>query len=106
MKTQWMLILGSIFSLVIAIFAMINNRQVRVNYLFGEMTSPLILVILLSFITGAIVSACFAMFRLVKLQNTNKRLNKRLKSLEMDLKEKQAEMNKLNERIIITQREH
>lgn len=105
MKTQWMLILGSIFSIIIAVFAIINNRPVRVNYFFGETTSPLILVILLSFIAGAVVSACFALFRLMIVQNENKRLTKRLKSVEMDLKEKQAEVSKLSEGIIITQRE-
>lgn len=46
MNKQWTIIFALIFTLIVAIFAVINVRSVEVDYLFGRSEWPLILVIL------------------------------------------------------------
>lgn len=105
MKTQWMLILGSVFSVIIAIFAVINNRTVQVNYMFGEMNSPLIIVILLSFVIGLLVSASFSLVKLISLKSENKKLTKRLSALEMEYEEKQRQLALIDEPTVLLEQQ-
>jgi uncharacterized integral membrane protein len=46
MKFQWSLLIGLIFAVIIAVFAVVNVDTVPVNYVFGNAEWPLILVIL------------------------------------------------------------
>ncbi|EDL62614.1 LapA family protein [Bacillus sp. SG-1] len=89
MKFQWNLILGLIFALIVAIFAVINVDPVRVNYLFGEAEWPLILVIIGSVLMGGLIVGSVGLFRLfvvqrkVKaLQKENERLTKEAEGIE------------------------
>ncbi|QXG62950.1 DUF1049 domain-containing protein, partial [Bacillus spizizenii] len=52
MNKQWTIIFALIFTLIVAIFAVINVRSVEVDYLFGRSEWPLILVILGSVLMG------------------------------------------------------
>lgn len=90
MKFQWNLILGLIFALIVAIFAVINVDPVRVNYLFGEAQWPLILVIIGSVLMGGLIVGSVGLFRLfvvqrkVKaLQKENERLTKEAEGIAM-----------------------
>ncbi|WP_227940178.1 LapA family protein [Alkalihalobacillus deserti] len=76
MRGQWGLIIGLIFAILIAVFAVINVDAVRVNYLFGNAEWPLILVILGSVLMGAIVAGTVGMLRMYELQAEIKRLKK------------------------------
>lgn len=89
MKFQWTLILGIIFALIVAIFAVINVDPVTVNFGFSEAELPLILVILGSVLMGGIIMGSVGLFRLfiaqrkVKhLEAENKQLNERLVEAE------------------------
>lgn len=89
MKTQTALILGLIFALIIALFAVINVDPVTVNYAFGSAQWPLILVILFSVLMGGLAIFMFSLFRTVALKRQNKELinqNEQLKKEVHELK--------------------
>lgn len=82
MKLQWLILLGLLFAVIIALFAIANVDAVPVNYLFGEADWPLILVILGSALLGFLLSGVFALGRLYGLRRKVKSLEK-----EMTVKE-------------------
>ncbi|TFD92389.1 lipopolysaccharide assembly LapA domain-containing protein [Jeotgalibacillus sp. R-1-5s-1] len=89
MKFQWTLILGIVFALIVAIFAVINVDPVTVNFGFAETDLPLILVILGSVLMGGIIIGSVGLFRLFiaqrkvkQLEVENQRLNDRVTELE------------------------
>ncbi|RIW37660.1 DUF1049 domain-containing protein [Bacillus salacetis] len=84
MKFQWNLILGLIFALVVAIFAVINVDPVRVNYLFGEAEWPLILVIIGSVLMGGLIVGSVGLFRLFVIQRKVKSLQKENEQLKKE----------------------
>jgi len=74
MKNQWRIILGLILTLVIVIFAILNNQQVAINFGFTAIQAPLIIVIIGAAFIGAVVIALVATSSYVKQ-------NKELKTL-------------------------
>ena len=64
MKFQWTLIMGIIFALIVAIFAVINVDPVIVNFAFAEAELPLILVVLGSVLMGGLIIGLVGFFRL------------------------------------------
>lgn len=76
MKNQWVLLLGIVFALIVAIFAVINVDPVTVNYVFGESEWPLILVILGSVLMGGIIIGSVGIARIYSLQREIRRLKK------------------------------
>jgi|GEM_PF-461534 len=77
MKSQWTLILGFVFALIVAIFAIVNVESVEFNYLFGKTHTPLILIILISTLFGGLTVGFLGMFRIYAL-------NKRVKQFERE----------------------
>jgi lipopolysaccharide assembly protein A len=88
-KFQWNLILGLIFALVVAIFAVINVDPVRVNYLFGEAEWPLILVIIGSVLMGGLIVGSVGLFRLFVVQRKVKALQKENDQLKIEAGERE-----------------
>ncbi|WP_449540209.1 LapA family protein [Ferdinandcohnia sp. Marseille-Q9671] len=82
MRFQWNLILGLIFALIVAIFAVVNVDPVRVNYLFGYADSPLILIILGSALLGGLIVGMFGILRQYKQQRHIKKLEKEVEQLK------------------------
>ncbi len=78
MKIQWSLILGMVFALITAVFAVINVDPVPVNLLFGSISLPLILLILGSTLLGGIIVGAFGIYRGYRLQKEVKSLNAKL----------------------------
>ena len=76
MKSQWMLILGFVFALIIALFAIVNVGSVEFNYLFGKTSAPLILIILLSTLFGGLTVGFLGMFRIYTLSKQLKHYKK------------------------------
>jgi lipopolysaccharide assembly protein A len=74
LKGQTYIVLAIIFSVIIAIFAVINVEPVQVDYLFGTGQAPLILIILFSVLMGAVITAAVGVIRLIKLQREIKQL--------------------------------
>ncbi|MEC1178312.1 lipopolysaccharide assembly protein LapA domain-containing protein [Metasolibacillus meyeri] len=104
MKTQWTLLIGLVFAIIIAVFAVVNVDQVPVNYIFGEAHWPLILVILGSALIGAVISASFVFFNLFSKTRHIKHLTKDLEQrdrqmerLEQDLQQRDYQINRLEQ---------
>lgn len=64
--SSFYLILALIFSLLIAIVAVANNDSVTVNYIFGRSEISLILLILGSAFSGALVMGLISLFRTIR----------------------------------------
>ena len=96
MKLQWSLLLGLLFAIIIAIFAVYNVDAVPVNYVFDTAEWPLILVILGSALLGALISGMIAMYRSFVLA-------RKVKQLEKELKKKEASIETLQREIIAYQ---
>lgn len=91
MKTQTALILGLLFALVIALFAVINVDPVTVNYAFGSAQWPLILVILFSVLMGGLAIFMFSLFRTMALKRQNKELIRQNEQLKKEMDELKVE---------------
>lgn len=100
MKVQWALILGLVFAIIIAAFAIVNIEDVPVDYIFGEAYWPLILVILGSALFGAIASASFSLVRIFTLQRENKQLRKQHDQLQLDYAKRTEEYTTLEQRVM------
>ncbi|WP_404428827.1 lipopolysaccharide assembly LapA domain-containing protein [Sutcliffiella horikoshii] len=68
MKTQWYLLAGVLFTIVVAIFAVLNVAPVEVNYLFGTAEWPLVLVILFSTLMGIVIAGSIGTYQVVKVK--------------------------------------
>jgi lipopolysaccharide assembly protein A len=95
------LILGLIFSLLIAIVALANNETVTVSYIFGRAEVSLILLILGSAVVGALAMGLFSLFRSIRsalafrqLRHQQEELQKNIKDLEEEKIFLIAELNK------------
>lgn len=75
-KLQWYVILGIVFALIVAVFAVVNVDKVDVNYVFGTAHWPLILVILGSVAMGGIIVGSVMAVRIVTLTKQIKELKK------------------------------
>ncbi|ANU23571.1 LapA family protein [Planococcus donghaensis] len=78
MKLQWLLLIGLVFAVIIAVFAVVNVDEVPVNYVFGEAEWPLILVILASALLGFLLSSVLAIMRNYQMQRKIKALQKEM----------------------------
>ncbi|UQZ36062.1 DUF1049 domain-containing protein [Paenibacillus sp. PK3_47] len=81
MRLQWSLILGLIFALLTAVFAVINVDPVQVNFGFDVVSIPLILVILGCALIGGVIVGSYGIFRQYKLQKEIKSLHAELSKL-------------------------
>ncbi len=109
MKTQWSLIVALLFSLLIAVFAIVNNEVVRVNYLFGSMDISLVLLILGSAAAGAVIMVFLSLVRHVRVGFEVRDLKKKIRLLEEDLEAKEGLLAKavsqVREEEVVTEEE-
>lgn len=76
MNKQWTLIAALIFTLIVAVFAVINVEPVKVDFLFGTAEWPLILVILVSVLMGALIIGSAGAFQIMRLKKELKALKR------------------------------
>lgn len=95
------LIMALVFSLLIAIMALANNETVTVSYIFGRSDVSLILLILGSAFTGALVMGLFSLFRSIRsalafrqIRNQQEELQKKIDALEVEKTFLEAELNR------------
>lgn len=86
MKKQISTIISIILVIVIAIFALMNFESVEVNFGFTSLKVPLVLLIFISLLIGALIIFLFS-----STQNVKK--NRQYKQLEADSQEKQDQLN-------------
>lgn len=75
---QWMLILGLIFALITAVFAVINVNPVQVNLYFNVVQVPLILLIIGCALLGGLIVGFYGIYRQYRLQREIKLLKAEL----------------------------
>ncbi len=88
-------IIALLFSIIIAIFAILNNEVVTINYLFGEAPVSLVIVILASAFLGALVVGIFSLVGRVKYGFKFRDLEGKLRKMEEELnrmKKKEEEL--------------
>jgi uncharacterized integral membrane protein len=95
------LVLALLFGLIIAVAAMVNNEVVTVNYLFGQVSLTLFMLILGSAVAGALFMASLGIYRGIhNYVNTQgdrglkKELHNRVKTLEDEKKKMGDELSK------------
>ncbi len=99
--SSFYLILALIFSLLIAIVAVANNDSVTVNYIFGRSEISLILLILGSAFSGALVMGLISLFRAIRsalafreVRHQKDLLQKKINSLEEEKLFLEAELSR------------
>ncbi|MCZ2258387.1 LapA family protein [Sporosarcina sp. G11-34] len=95
MKVQWELVLGLLFAVIIAVFAVVNVDAVQVNYVFGKAEWPLVLIILCSALLGAAISMFIAMFKGIQSGRRIKELLKENTEKEILIAGQQNELAEL-----------
>jgi putative membrane protein len=84
MRGKWKLFLGIIFIVVVAVFAIMNEGNVSVDYLLGHKKMPLNLIILGSACLGGIAVWMFGFIKQFKLQRRIKLLEKQLNQYKVE----------------------
>ncbi|PKM83803.1 MAG: hypothetical protein CVU88_01120 [Firmicutes bacterium HGW-Firmicutes-13] len=78
-------ILALLFSILIAVFAILNNEVVEINYLFGRAPVSVVIVILASAFSGAVVVGLFSLVGRIKYGLRSWELQGKFKKMEDDL---------------------
>lgn len=66
-------------------FSAINTTPVAINYYLGTETLPLSVLVVLAIILGAVLSACALFLSSLRLRYENRRLHKKLATLEQEI---------------------
>ncbi|KRM90641.1 hypothetical protein FC80_GL000631 [Liquorilactobacillus cacaonum DSM 21116] len=79
------MILALLIALVVVIFALLNTQEVELNFIFGKFSLPLVLVLVVSLILGALVAALLSTMTIMGLK-------KELRKQKDDEKHKKAKL--------------
>lgn len=89
------IIIALLFSILIAVFAVLNNEIVEINYLFGRSPVSVVIVILVSAFSGAVVVGLFSLVGRIKYSLKSRETHNKLKKMEDELnylKKREAEL--------------
>jgi uncharacterized integral membrane protein len=78
-------ILSLLFSVVVALFAVINSEIIEISYFLGKIEVAQSVVILVSAAFGALIMGLFAVFSKFKSGLRTRKLNGRIKTLEKEV---------------------
>lgn len=78
-------ILSLLFSVVVALFAVINSEIIEISYFLGKVEVAQSVVILVSAAFGALIMGLFAIFSKFKSGLKARKLNGKIKSLEKEV---------------------
>jgi uncharacterized integral membrane protein len=78
-------ILSLLFSVVVALFAVINSEIIEISYFLGKVEVAQSVVILVSAAFGALIMGLFAVFGKFKSGLRTRKLNGRIKTLEKEV---------------------
>lgn len=88
MKSQWGWLIALLFAVIIAVFSVVNVAAVTVSYVFGVVNIPLVLIILISALLGALISGILTTIRAVKNKRKAAHLEKEVTQLQEELRSK------------------
>lgn len=96
MKDQWRIVITILLIIIVAIFAILNVDSVPVSFGFTTVHWPLILILLVSILIGAILMMLFSTINTVQHNRAYKTLEKKSQD---ELATLQAENDRLNKRL-------
>lgn len=100
MKNQWRLVIILLLALLIVIFAVLNVTPVTVNFGFGTAKWPLIIVIIVSLLLGALITVLASTMNALNLRRQVKALKAEQKQQETAVEQAVAEQTaKLNSQL-------
>lgn len=73
MKNQWRMILALLIALVVVVFALLNTQKVELNFLFGKFSLPLVLILVVSLLLGALIAVLLSTMTIVGLKRELKK---------------------------------
>ncbi len=88
-------ILSLLISILVALFAILNNEIVEINYLFGSAPVSVVIVILVSALSGALIVGIFSLVGRIKSGLRFREHGSKLKRMEEQLeylKERETEL--------------
>ena len=80
MKKQGRLILVIVLLLIVVIFSWLNVRNVTVSFGFTKVTMPLVILLVLAFLIGAIIAASLSVSTIMSQKKKINELEKSLKA--------------------------
>ncbi|MFC6289365.1 lipopolysaccharide assembly protein LapA domain-containing protein [Levilactobacillus angrenensis] len=92
MKNQWRIVVSILLVIVVAVFAILNVESVPVSFGFTTVHWPLILILLVSILIGAVLMILFSTINAVQH-------NRAYKELEQTSSEHLAELQAENDRL-------
>ncbi|EJE98191.1 lipopolysaccharide assembly protein LapA domain-containing protein [Liquorilactobacillus mali] len=87
MKNQWRMILALVIALVVIVFALLNTQEVELNFLFGKFSLPLVLILVVSLLLGALVAVLVSTMTIVGLKRELKKKNDNEKQIKKQFEE-------------------
>ena len=97
MRRQWTTIIALVLMILIAGFAVINTEAVPVNFIFTVVSWPLIMVILVSLLIGALVAVLISTGSLMKERKQVKQLKKEAQTVKTEQEQEIARIQKIHE---------
>ncbi|MGM0124204.1 hypothetical protein IGI37_001578 [Enterococcus sp. AZ194] len=91
MKKQWRVFIGFLLVLIIVIFAVLNNTDVRISFGFTTLSAPLILILICSAIIGALIVLLTSTTTMWQQRKTIEQQEKELAIYKDEMNKKVAE---------------
>lgn len=91
MKRQWALLFALVFILIIVLFSIANVDIVTVSFLVGKTRMPLILVIVVSVLFGALIIGSVSYRKMIQLQRALQHSENERKKLQLELQRRTAD---------------
>ena len=96
MKKQGRLILVIVLLLIVVIFSWLNVRNVTVSFGFTKVTMPLVILLVLAILIGAIIAASLSVSTIM---SQKKKINELEKSLKANQTMRRTDASTTNEKI-------
>lgn len=93
MKLQWGWLFAILFAIIIAIFSVANVAAVSLSYVFGVISVPLVLIILVAALLGALLSGTFAIIRTMTTKKQISHLQKEVHSKDLIIAQQKNELD-------------
>lgn len=90
MKKQTGFVIGLILTLVVVIFAIMNVETIAINFGFAKVELPLIVILLICLVLGALIALLLSTGSTVSIKRQNKKLQK---DLDAATKDQQAQVD-------------
>ncbi|WP_203641847.1 lipopolysaccharide assembly protein LapA domain-containing protein [Levilactobacillus andaensis] len=96
MKNQWRIVVTLLLVIVVAVFAILNVESVPVSFGFTTVRWPLILLLLVSILIGAVLMILFSTITTFRHNQAYKELEK---TTDEQLQKRNAEIDRLTKRL-------